>query len=590
MSATALSPTSSADAGDLAEFGYAEQLHRRIGGYASFAAGFSFVSILTTVFQLFAFGFSFGGPAFFWTWPMVFLGQLMVALTFSELAARYPIAGCIYQWSRRVSREAIGWFAGWLMLIGQIVAVAAAAIALQVILPSMWSGFQLVGGDPSLTTVSGSLNAIVLAAILIGLTTVINAVGIRLMSVINCVGVTCEIVGVVLLVVLLFGHAARGPGVVLDTGGVGGNYLWAFLASALMASYVMYGFDSAGELSEETKSPRRTAPRAILRALYASGLGGALLLVAALVAAPSVSDGKLASGGLPYVLTSQLGGTLGKVMLTDVAVAVAVCTLAIQTAASRMMFSMSRDGVLPLHRVLGRVSPRTGTPIVPAILVGALALLVLLINLGQAQIFTAVTSVSVVIVYLAYLLVTGPTLVARLRGTLAPARKEHFSLGRLGLPANILAVAWGIFMAVNIGWPRKEVYDPAGENPYLQYLAVLFVAAALLVGGLVYRMRRRELAGAQHITAPAVKSDSGVATAIHREQKCATNEEHETARPTGDLSEQDAQALSVLRNVWAAREHELRSAWRNQLERDGKLHPEGGSVRDLVFGSGEHQQ
>src|ERR1700754_4218673 len=125
-------PADTTDSADLRGFGYEPQLRRSIGSYASFAAGFSFVSILTTVFQLFAFGFSFGGPAFFWTWPMVFVGQLAVALTFAELSARYPIAGCIYQWARRVSHAVVGWFAGWMMLIGQIVSVAAAAIALQV--------------------------------------------------------------------------------------------------------------------------------------------------------------------------------------------------------------------------------------------------------------------------------------------------------------------------------------------------------------------------------------------------------------------------------------------------------------------------
>jgi urea carboxylase system permease len=480
-----------ADAGDLASFGYDQQLHRRLGSYASFAAGFSFVSILTTVFQLFAFGFSFGGPAFFWTWPMVFIGQLMVALTFAELSARYPIAGCIYQWSRRVSREVIGWFAGWMMLLGQIVSVSAAAIALQVVLPSVWSGFQLVGGDPSLTTITGSTNAIVLALILIAITTVINVVGIRLMSVINSVGVTCELVGVALLVILLFGHTERGPGIVLNTGGVAGHgsYVGPFLVSALMAAYVMYGFDSAGELSEETRAPRRTAPRAILRALFVSGLGGAFLLLAALMAAPSVTDGNLANNGLPYVLTSRLGGVVGKALLIDVAIAVTVCTLAIQTAASRMVFSMSRDRVLPFHRLLSRVSPRTGTPIAPSIVVGVLALLVLLINLGQSQIFTAVTSVAVVLVYLAYLLVTGPTLVARLRGRLAPASREHFSLGRWALPVNILAVAWGVFMVINMGWPRAAVYDPAGTHWYLRYFAILLVALVLVVGLLAYRLR-----------------------------------------------------------------------------------------------------
>ncbi len=142
------SPTiSSRDHSDLAELGYEQQLHRKLGKFASFAAGFSFVSILTTIFQLFALGFSFGGPAFFFTWPLVFLGQFMVALNFAELAARYPISGAIYQWSRRMGGEIVGWFAGWFMIIAQIVTASAAAIALQVVLPSIWSGFQLVGDD-----------------------------------------------------------------------------------------------------------------------------------------------------------------------------------------------------------------------------------------------------------------------------------------------------------------------------------------------------------------------------------------------------------------------------------------------------------
>jgi urea carboxylase system permease len=478
------------DTDELAGFGYPQQLHRRLGGYASFAAGFSFVSILTTVFQLFAFGFSFGGPAFFWTWPLVFAGQLTVAFVFAELAARYPIAGCVYQWSRRIGTELVGWFAGWLMLIGQIVSVAAAAIALQVVLPSVWSGFQLVGGSPDLSTITGSTNAILLAIVLVTVTTVINAVGVRLMALINSIGVTCELVGVAVLVALLFGHARRGPGVVFDTGGHSG-YIWGFLISALMAAYVMYGFDSAGELSEETRAPRRTAPRAILRALYASGIGGALLLVAALVAAPSLTDGNLATGGLPYVLTSQLGTGLGRALLIDVAIAIAVCTLAIQTAASRMVFSMARDRMLPGHHVLGRVSPRTGTPIVPSVVVGVLALLILLINLGQAQLFTAVTGVAVVIVYLAYLLVTVPTLIARLRGTLPQADRAHFSLGRWGVPLNVVAVLWGGFMVVDMGWPRAAVYDPSGTHWYLRWYAPLLVGVVLATGALLYRLRGR---------------------------------------------------------------------------------------------------
>jgi urea carboxylase system permease len=472
---------------ELAIFGYAQELKRSLGPFASFAAGFSFVSILTTVFQLFAFGFSFGGPAFFWTWPLVFLGQLMVALCFAELAARYPIAGCVYQWSRRMSTPTVGALAGWLMLVGQIVSVAAAAIALQVVLPSVWSGFQVVGGDPTLTTSSGATNAVLLGSILIVATTIISAVGVRIMSIVNSVGVACELAGVALLVVLLFTHAQRGPGVVLHTGGLGHGYLWPFLISALMAAYVMYGFDSAGELSEETHQPRRTAPRAILRALIASGIGGGLLLVAALMAAPSVSDGQLASGGLPYVLTSSLGSGVGRALLCDVAIAICVCTLAIQTAASRVAFSLSRDRVLPLSNHLGRVNPATGAPILPTVLVGLLAILLLVVNVGQAQLFTALTGVAVVVVYLAYLMVTVPLLVRRVRGGLPEG--DGFSLGRAGIGVNVVAVLYGGFMVVNMAWPRSAVYDPAGGHWYLQFFALLFVAVVLAVGALVTRGR-----------------------------------------------------------------------------------------------------
>jgi hypothetical protein len=159
-----MSPTGGPDAEDLRRIGYRQELHRRLGWFSSFAAGFSFVSILTTVFQLFALGYSFGGPAFFWTWPLVFAGQLCVALVFAELAASWPLAGCIYQWSRRLAGEIVGWFAGWAMMIGYVVSVAAIGIALQAVLPAVWSGFQIIGSDPSVTSASGAANGILLGS------------------------------------------------------------------------------------------------------------------------------------------------------------------------------------------------------------------------------------------------------------------------------------------------------------------------------------------------------------------------------------------------------------------------------------------
>ena len=80
---------------------------------------------------MFYVGYGAGGPAFFWTWPVVFLGQLTVALCFAELAARYPLSGGVYQWSRRTGGRAVGWMAGWVYLCGSVISLAAVALALQ---------------------------------------------------------------------------------------------------------------------------------------------------------------------------------------------------------------------------------------------------------------------------------------------------------------------------------------------------------------------------------------------------------------------------------------------------------------------------
>lgn len=490
------------DNADLAHFGYEQQLHRKLGRYASFAAGFSFVSILTTIFQFFGFGYSFGGAAFFWTWPLVFAGQFLVALNFAELAARYPISGCIYQWSRRLAGDAVGWFAGWFMIIAQIVTAAAAAIALQVVLPTIWSGFQMIGDDTALTSTSGAANAVLLGSILLVVTTTINCIGIDLMARINSIGVTIEIVGVAAVIALFFTHAERGPGVVFDTSQAApGGYLAAFLVSGLMAAYVMVGFDSAGELSEETKNPRKVAPRTILTALSVSALGGGLMLVGALMAAPSMDDGELAAGGLAYVITSKLDSPAGTVLLSTVAVAIIVCTLAIQTAGSRLLFSMARDGKLPFSKALSTVHPRFGTPMLPAIVIGGLGIGLLVVNMGNAAIFTTLASVCITTLYLAYLLVTVPLLLRRLKGwpnqepELSTDGSTLFSLGKFGVPINLVAVIWGAAMVVNLSWPRAEIFDPSGKGWYMLWAAPLFVLLTLAVGAITYRIvgsRERE--------------------------------------------------------------------------------------------------
>jgi len=481
--------SSAADAATIEELGYTQELHRGIGSFAAFASGFSFVSILTTVFAFFPLGFALGGSAFFFTWPIVFVCQFCVCLVFAELSGKFPVAGAIYQWSRRLAGDGIGWFAGWFMLIGYVVSIAALAIAMQSVLPSIWSGFQLVGGDPNPLSISGATNGIILGAITIVVCTLISAIGVRFMARITVAGVMLEIVGVVVIIAAMFCTAERGPvAAVTDTAGhgSGAGYLPAFITSMVMAAYVMYGFDSAAELSEEIRDPRRTAPKAIVNALLVSFVGGGLMILAALMAAPALGD-DLAAGGIAWVIQSQLTSWLGKTLLALVAVAIFSATLATQASASRVMFSMARDGRLPFAAVLSRVNRRTGTPVNTGIAVSGCAIIVLFLNIGQSSVFAALASVAVVVVYLAYLMVTIPALLHRLRGHSLSHGGPVMDLGRWGIPVNVVAVVMGALLVINIGWPRAEVYNPSGDSAVLQYFAVIFVAAMMVTGFFAYR-------------------------------------------------------------------------------------------------------
>ncbi|WP_244255921.1 amino acid permease [Rathayibacter sp. VKM Ac-2760] len=489
----------------MAESGYRQTLTRGIGRFGSFAAGVSYISILTGTFQLFSFGYANGGPAYWWSWPLVFAGQLTVALCFAELAARYPVAGSVYNWSKRLAGPTVSWLAGWIMATASVVTLAAVVLAYQTTLPQIWSGFQLVGDG---TGTSAGVSAVLWGAILVAFTTGVNAVGVRLMARINSVGVLIELIAAVLLVVVLAANAVNPPSIVLETAGRGagvpGGYAGAFLIAAIASAYVMYGFDTAGSLGEETVDPRRTAPVAILRAVTASFLLGGLIILFGLLAAPDLADPGLGSpsGGLQLVILQVLGGPLGSVFLGCIVVAITVCALAVHTAGIRLVFAMARDNALPGSTLLARVDPRRRTPVAPAVLIGVLAVLILVVNIGTPEIFTAVTSVAVILIYLAYLLVTVPLLLRRLRGRWpAPdAPAGSFSLGRLGLPVNVVAVLWGAAMAVNLAWPRVEVY---GDGP-LRFIAVIVVGVVVTAGLAWFRLRGRHHLGVlpEHVALP----------------------------------------------------------------------------------------
>jgi hypothetical protein len=142
------------------------------------------------------------------------------------------------------------------------------------------------------------------------------------------------------------------------------------------------------------------------------------------------------------------------------------------------------------------------------------------VTIKQPQIFTVITSIEIIMIYIVYLLVTTPMLSQRLTGQWPPkdaTERGYFTLGKLGLPINILAVVWGAGMAIKLAWPRKDVYNATEPfHWYLQYGAVLFIGVVFFGGLIYYWLVQRHKTGvlASHAfesPSPAVSERTAVA-------------------------------------------------------------------------------
>jgi urea carboxylase system permease len=464
------------DDAHLRSLGIKPELRRTLGFLSNFAIAFSFISVSTGSYGNFSIGIGQAGPAFFWSWPIVIIGQFIVALVFAELASHFPVAGSIYQWSKRLSNRTLGWFTGWFYFWAQVVTVTAVAVIVAFVIDGIHAG--PVGETPFLDSPSpGGFTSMFTFISLVTLiaTTLINAFGVRLLSVLNNIGVATEILGMlVFALILLFLANNQSPSVLLDTAGTeaatAGNYLPAFALGMFMALFVVYGFDTAGTFGEETLDAGRQAPRGVLWSVAISGLIGTVFLVAVILAIPSMPDA-IAEGqalGFPIATTIQqtlvyeiarTGITVGEVYLFVILVSVFVCTLAIQGAATRMMFSMSRDGHLPLGGIWSRVNSTFRTPANAAIAVGILAAIPILVigPLGGFSVSIAATG----LIYLSYLLTNVGVLAARFRGW--PHKPAWFNLGRWGKAVNIAAIAYGGLMLLNIAiWQDPALFGDFG--------------------------------------------------------------------------------------------------------------------------------
>jgi amino acid transporter len=503
----------------LENLGYKPQLNRVLGFFANFAVAFTYLSPMVGIYSLFLVGVAVGGPAYIWLTFIPLIGMLFVALVFGELASHYPVAGALYQYSKFSVGPAYGWFVGWFYGIALLVTVAAVdtgSVGYITALSHNWFGTNWNPADH--TTI------LVITLVLLAIQTILNITGAHVMGRVAQFGVGVEILGTFGIAIILAIHGFHhGLSFLFSTQGAthaatnvygvgfGGSWLAAALVAVLAPVYIFYGFESAGDIAEETKDAGRQIPKSMRWALIWGGIGSLVLTGALLLAMPkedpikAVFDG----GGVPFIL-GQLSSGMQDFLLVLIIFAFFSCGTSVQGAGSRLAFSFGRDGSLPASSWLSAVNKRFRTP-VNALLVGAVIslLFVLLVyyqptknvSIGfvtypaNTTALYSLVSFGVSGIYLSFLLAVIAAIVARSRGWIP---EGAFRLGRWGWPVCIIAAAYLGLMLLNVVLPTGLTSGRALFN--LDWITLFVMAIIAVVGGIYFLVARpdRKVAGHVH--------------------------------------------------------------------------------------------
>ena len=390
----------------LHELGYKQELARSMSGFTNFAISFTIISVLAGTLTLFGFGLNVAGPsALAYGWPIVSVFAIIVAASMAEIASAYPTAGGLYYWACKLGGSGWGWFTAWFNLIGQIAVTAGIDYGLAMFVNALLN--QYIPAIPA-EGQAGSIATLAIFAVILLLQAFINSRGINLVSALNNISAWWHIGGVTLIVgVLLFlaPHHANPLDFMYHTQftGSGFPYWYGFLLGLLVASYTFTGYDASAHVSEETSGAELSAPRGILMSVVVSAIAGYLLIIGLLVAMPDLQDTIGSTNAVLYILNTRLGGTVGTLMFLIAIVAQFFCGTASVTSNSRMIFAFARDEGMPGSKSLYKLSERH-VPLNALFLSITSAFILALPALFSTVVYSAVTSIAVIGLYIAYVI------------------------------------------------------------------------------------------------------------------------------------------------------------------------------------------
>lgn len=468
--------------------GYEPELRRSLQGFSIFAIAFSVISITTGIFLNYGFGLSWFGPAAIWTWPIVAIGNMLIALIVAELGTRIPLAGYAYQWSSRLVNSTYGWFVGFAGLL--YMAVGGGTVLLVAASPLLLSEFGVNSATHPHLNLAVSIIFMVIA-------TVVNIISVQFSSRVNNIAVFTEILGTVIfsvLLIVLWGlqtkHTPYGFSILTSTTRLSHSpALYSFALAGMLGLFTLIGFELAADMSEDAVNPRHSVPRGMIYGLGISAILGMVALVGFTLAIPNLTQ--VEHSPLPLLTIAQfwLPPWLVKVFIAFVIFSMFAIAVVGAGAQSRLAFSMARDNMLPASRALRKVDPKTQTPIVALLVLAVIDIGILIYGYTQPNSFGTLVGATATIPYLIYFAITVAYAVRRNQIDSFPGA---FSLGRWAKPVIGMVIVWTMLIIGVL--TLSSVFNGAD-----QFLALAAVLSLLWYGTVLFRRLQRGEAGVESL-------------------------------------------------------------------------------------------
>ncbi|HEY9843131.1 MAG TPA: amino acid permease [Candidatus Obscuribacterales bacterium] len=325
------------------------------------------------------------GPAILISFVLAGIICAFAGLCYAEFAAMIPIAGSAYTYAYATMGELLAWIIGWDLILEYLFGASTVAVSwsgylvsflkpLGIVIPTYLASAPLDHvADKGWILTGAILN--LPAMFIIGLLTVMLVIGTKESSNFNNVIVVVKLIILFLFVGvgIAYINQANWHPFIPPNQGVFGEFGWSgVMRGAGMIFFAYIGFDAVSTAAQEAKNPQRDMPIGILGSLIVSTV---VYILVALVLTGIVSY-KLLNVPDPIAVGIDATGLvwLGQIIKIGALAGLSSVILISLLGQPRIFFSMSRDGLLP--PAFSKVHPKYGTPYIPTIITGVVAMIV----------------------------------------------------------------------------------------------------------------------------------------------------------------------------------------------------------------------